>query len=44
MMGTGMVLTNALYYVLGWGFFMSALAAITVGAVAGAITWKVKSR
>ena len=43
-MVTGMVLTNAPYWGLGWGFVLSVLAAISVGAVAGAITWKVKSR
>ncbi|MEX0977509.1 MAG: hypothetical protein WDZ48_01570 [Pirellulales bacterium] len=42
--GTGMIATNALYWGLRWGFILSAIAAIAVGAVAGAITWKVKSR
>lgn len=44
MFGTVMVLTNVLYWGLRWGFIMSALAAIAAGAIAGAVTWKVKSR
>ena len=42
--GTGMVFTNVLYWGLGMGFVLSALAAFTAGAIAGGITWKVKSR
>jgi hypothetical protein len=43
-MGTGIVLINALYWGLGMGFITSALVGVTAGAIAGAITWKVKSR
>jgi hypothetical protein len=46
--GTGMVLTNVLIWGLGWKTFGSVLLAgivgFLIGAVAGAITWKVKSR
>ena len=42
--GTGMVLTNVLKWGVGMGFVVSAAIAITVAAVAAAITWKVKSR
>ncbi len=42
--GTGMVLTNILYWAAGLGVVVSALVAITAGLVAGAITWKAKSR
>lgn len=42
--GTGMLLTNALYWGAGMGVVVSALVAITAGIIAGAITWKVKSR
>ncbi len=42
--GTGMVLTNVLYWGLGWGVILSALVAVLTGAVAGGVTWKVKSR
>jgi hypothetical protein len=44
MMGTGMVLTNVLYWGLGRGVILSALVSILVGAVVGGITWKMKSR
>jgi hypothetical protein len=43
-MGTGIVLTNALKWGAGMGIILSALIAIAVGAVVGAIAWKVKSR
>ena len=43
-MGTGIVLTNGLYWGAGMGVIVSALIAITVGAVVGGITFKVKSR
>jgi hypothetical protein len=43
-MGTGMVLTNVLYWGLGQGVIVSALVAILIGAIAGAVTFKVKSR
>jgi hypothetical protein len=42
--GTGMVLTNVLKWGVGMGFFASMAIALTAGAIAGAITWKMKSR
>jgi len=42
--GTGMVVTNALYWGLKWGVIGSAAVAIASGLVVAAIVWKVKSR
>jgi hypothetical protein len=42
--GTGMVLTNVLYWGLKFGVISAAAIAVLVGAIAGAIAWKVKSR
>ncbi len=42
--GTGMVLTNVLMWVVGMGGVVSVLLAVSVGAVAGGIVWKMKSR
>jgi hypothetical protein len=44
MMGTGTVLTNVLYWGGFMGVILSALISVSIGAIAGGITWKVKSR
>lgn len=41
--GTTIVLVNALYWGLSYGFVASAMIALPIAAVAAGITWKVKS-
>ncbi|MCH8924053.1 MAG: hypothetical protein IIA67_13000 [Planctomycetes bacterium] len=45
--GTGIVMTNVLIYGLdwkGWYILLAGFVATMIGAIAGGITWKVKSR